>query len=85
MRPSPTAIQRGTTSGRDPGEIHRALTAELGESVERRVEAPATPAQKRRLAKLAARDVSQTQPAGERIEAISTARPAMTLPSAGSR
>ena len=40
--------------GRDPGEIYRELTREFGEPVYDRVEAPATPEQKQRLAQLSA-------------------------------
>jgi phosphoglucomutase len=81
--PALLAAEITMRAGRDPGEIHRALTAELGESVERRVEAPATPVQKRRLAKLAAGDVSQTQLAGERIEAILDRAPGNDAPIGG--
>ncbi|MEO7665983.1 MAG: hypothetical protein ABIU97_03015, partial [Dehalococcoidia bacterium] len=58
-------------------------TQELGEPVERRVEAPATPAQKRRLAKLKPGDVGQTQLAGERIEAVLDRAPGNDAPIGG--
>src|SRR5206468_11563691 len=38
--------------GRDPGELYRELTAELGEPVYERIDSPATPAEKERLKKL---------------------------------
>ena len=38
--------------GRDPGELYRELTREFGDPAYERVEAPATPAQKQRLAQL---------------------------------
>jgi phosphoglucomutase len=81
--PALLAAEITMRAGRDPGEIHRALAAELGESVELRVEAPATPAQKRRLAKLAPGDVSHTQLAGERIDAILDRAPGNDAPIGG--
>jgi phosphoglucomutase len=62
--------------GRDPGVIYRELCAELGDPVSDRIEAPATPAQKQKLAALSARQVSSTELAGERIVKILTEAPA---------
>jgi phosphoglucomutase len=62
--------------GRDPGVIYRELCAELGDPVSDRIEAPATPAQKQKLAALSARQVSSTELAGERIMKILTEAPA---------
>jgi phosphoglucomutase len=56
--------------GRDPGEIYRALTQELGEPVERRVQSVATPQQKTRLMRLSPEQFRQTELAGERIEGV---------------
>jgi phosphoglucomutase len=81
--PALLAAEITAREGRDPGEIYGALTSELGEPVERRVEAPATPAQKRRLAKLAPSDVGQTQLAGERIEAVLDRAPGNDAPIGG--
>ena len=47
---------------RDPGEIYRELTREFGEPVYDRVEAPATPEQKKLLAKLSPQQVRLTRP-----------------------
>ena len=58
--------------GRDPGEVYRELTGELGAPVYDRVEAPANPAQKALLAKLSAEQVRRADLAGEPIEAIIT-------------
>jgi phosphoglucomutase len=55
---------------RDPGEIYRELTREFGEPVYDRVEAPATPAQKARLAKLSPDQLHSDQLAGEKIEEV---------------
>src|SRR5215469_4998006 len=61
--------------GRDPGEIYRELTRDLGDPVYERIDAPATPQQKSALAKLSPADVHVTEVAGERIEKILTATP----------
>ncbi len=81
--PALLAAEITAREGRDPGEIYHALTSELGEPVERRVEAPATPAQKRRLAILKPGDVGQTQLAGERIEAVLDRAPGNNAPIGG--
>jgi phosphoglucomutase len=60
---------------RDPGEIYRELTRELGEAAYDRVEAPATPEQKELLAKLSPRQVKLTELAGEKIQTILTRAP----------
>jgi len=60
---------------RDPGEIYRELTRELGEPVYDRVEAPATPKQKARLERLSAQEVGRTDLAGEEIRTVLTRAP----------
>jgi phosphoglucomutase len=62
-------------AGRDPGEIYAQLTHELGEPVYDRVEAPATPEQKTRLADLSADQVTLTALAGEKIQSVLTRAP----------
>ncbi|HEY4367674.1 MAG TPA: phosphoglucomutase (alpha-D-glucose-1,6-bisphosphate-dependent) [Steroidobacteraceae bacterium] len=61
--------------GRDPGEIYRELTRELGEPAFERIDAPATPEQKGRLQNLSAQQVRSTELAGERIQSILTHAP----------
>jgi phosphoglucomutase len=61
--------------GKDPGEVYRELTRDLGDPVYERVEAPATPAQKAALAKLSPSDVQVIEVAGEKIEQILTKAP----------
>ena len=56
--------------GRDPGEIYRELTHEFGECLSDRIEAPATPAQKRRLSALSPQQVQANDLAGEKILSI---------------
>ena len=55
---SPPRSRRGP--GRDPGEHYRALTAEFGAPCYTRVDAPATPEQKAKLAKLSPEAVTAT-------------------------
>ena len=51
-------------TGRDPGEIYHDLTHDYGEPAYDRVEAPATPEQKQRLATLSPREVKLTRTGG---------------------
>ncbi|MDP1678525.1 MAG: alpha-D-glucose phosphate-specific phosphoglucomutase, partial [Candidatus Nitrotoga sp.] len=60
---------------RDPGEIYRELTHEFGEPVYERIDAPATPAQKKILAKLSPQQIRSTDLAGEKIQTILTHAP----------
>jgi phosphoglucomutase len=69
--------------GRDPGEIYRELTSELGEPFYDRVEASATSEQKRRLASLSAQQVKFAELAGEKIQTILTRAPGNDAPIGG--
>jgi phosphoglucomutase len=62
-------------TGRDPGEIYRQLAREFGEPAYDRVDAPATPAQKRVLAELSPQQILSADLAGERILSILTEAP----------
>ncbi len=62
--------------GRDPGELYRDLSRELGEPITDRVEANATVEQKSRLAKLSPQQVQSTELAGEKIESVLDRAPA---------
>src|SRR5215831_1473438 len=62
-------------TGKDPGEHYAELTREFGAPLYTRIDAPATPAQKARLGKLAPADVVAAQLAGEPITAKLTAAP----------
>ncbi|MBK5206038.1 MAG: alpha-D-glucose phosphate-specific phosphoglucomutase [Polaromonas sp.] len=68
--PALLAAEITARMGRDPGEIYRELARELGEPVYDRVEAPATPAQKAKLAKLSPRQLHSDRLAGEKIEQV---------------
>ena len=69
--------------GRDPGELYRDLAREFGEPVYDRVEAPATPEQKQRLAQLSPRQVLSAELAGEKIQRILTQAPGNGAPLGG--
>ncbi|WP_420227666.1 hypothetical protein [Pigmentiphaga litoralis] len=56
--------------GKDPGALYQDLCKDLGNPVSSRVDAPATPDQKKKLSKLSAAQVSSDQLAGEQIEAV---------------
>jgi phosphoglucomutase len=70
-------------TGRDPGEHYRALTAELGTPHYVRVDAPATPERKARLARLSPQDVRATSLAGDPIVATLTRAPGNDAPIGG--
>jgi phosphoglucomutase len=61
--------------GRDPGALYAEITRELGAPVYERIDAPATPEQKRRLAQLSATEVDAKELAGDAIRAILTNAP----------
>lgn len=69
--------------GRDPGEIYRGLELEFGCPVFRRVDAPATPAQKKTLARLSPQQVHTENLAGEKIQTILTRAPGNGAPIGG--
>jgi phosphoglucomutase len=61
--------------GRDPGEIYRELEREVGKSVSKRIDAPATPVQKGILAKLSPQQIRSADLVGEKIQTILTHAP----------
>ncbi|MCG8342588.1 MAG: phosphoglucomutase (alpha-D-glucose-1,6-bisphosphate-dependent) [Chlorobiales bacterium] len=62
-------------TGKDPGEVYRKLTLELGDPVYRRVDAPATPEEKAKLKHLSPEKLSIDELAGEKIRDILTNAP----------
>ncbi|MEP7126380.1 MAG: phosphoglucomutase (alpha-D-glucose-1,6-bisphosphate-dependent) [Byssovorax sp.] len=70
-------------TGRDPGELYRELAQELGEPVYDRVEAKATPEQKKILERLSPSQVTSADLAGEKIQAILTRAPGNDAPIGG--
>ncbi len=69
--------------GKDPGEVYRELTQELGDPVYERIDAPATPDQKAALDKISPADIHATEVAGEKIDQILTAAPGNGCPIGG--
>lgn len=71
-------------SGRDLGELHHELTQSLGQPHTRRLDAPATPAQKARLAALTARQLGTIRSlAGEPVTQVLTNAPGNGAPMGG--
>ncbi|MBX2871528.1 MAG: phosphoglucomutase (alpha-D-glucose-1,6-bisphosphate-dependent) [Saprospiraceae bacterium] len=62
-------------TGKDPGEIYQGFVQEFGEPIYARIDAPATPEQKDKLKKLSPDQISSSELAGEKIEAILTKAP----------
>ncbi len=60
-------------TGRNPGELHANLTREFGESYYARIDAPATPAQKKALGMLSDEQVTIRELAGDPIVSIQSA------------
>ena len=69
------AAEMTARTGSDPGQLYAAMTAELGRPVADRVEAAASPEQKRQLARLSPQQVGSTTLAGEPISAVSSTAP----------
>jgi phosphoglucomutase len=62
-------------TGRDPGQAYRELTHDLGEPFADRVDAPATPAQKKKLGLLDGGRIRTAEVAGEKIDKVLTHAP----------
>ena len=75
IAPALLAAEMTAKTGRDPGEAYRALESSLGACTFDRVDRPATPEQKRRLAKLSPLQVPSKTLAGEPIEAMLVSAP----------
>ena len=69
--------------GKDPGEIYRELTRDLGDPVYERIDAPATPEQKAALEQLSPSDIHATDVAGDLIQQILTTAPGDSNPIGG--
>ena len=69
--------------GRDPGEVYRELTEEFGEPSYIRIDAAATPEEKRALTRLSASQVRLKELAGEKITGVLTAAPGNGAPIGG--
>ena len=67
--PALLAAEITAAMGRDPGEIYRQLTSELGEPHYQRIDCPASVSQRRALLKL---EIQVAELGGERVESIAT-------------
>ncbi|MBE5314258.1 MAG: alpha-D-glucose phosphate-specific phosphoglucomutase [Xanthomonadales bacterium] len=81
--PALLAAEITARSGQDPGVFYEALTATLGRPVADRLSAPATPAQKARLAALGAQQIDARELAGEPITQILERAPGNAAPIGG--
>jgi len=69
--------------GRDPGALYLELAGQLGSPVEERIEAPATPEQKVRLAALSPQQIDAAELAGEEISSVLNQAPGNGAPIGG--
>ena len=81
--PALLAAEITARTGRDPGEAYRGLTRELGEPLSDRVEARATPEQKKKLSKLDGSRIRISALAGDPIDAVLTQAPGNQAPIGG--
>lgn len=81
--PALLAAEITAQMGRDPGEIYQELARNFGEPVYDRVEAPATPAQKRLLAQLSPQQITSAELAGEKMQSVLTQAPGNGAPIGG--
>jgi len=70
-------------TGRDPGRLYAGLADEFGHPVADRVDAPATPEQKKQLAALAPEQLNVTELASEKIESVLDKAPGNGAPIGG--
>jgi phosphoglucomutase len=70
-------------TGKDPGELYQDLTRKYGQPDFARIDAVATAEQKKILAGLTSKDLTETQLAGEKITAILTTAPGTNDPIGG--
>src|SRR5262245_33995216 len=81
--PNLLAAEITARTNKDPGEHYEELTAEFGAAYYTRIDAPATPDQKEKLAKLSPAAVVTTELAGEPITAKLTVAPGDGAPIGG--
>ncbi len=70
-------------TGRDPGEMYKAISEQYGAPVYERIDAPATPQQKARLAALSPEQVTAREFAGDPIDAKLSRAPSNGAPLGG--
>ena len=69
------AAEMTARTGKDPGELYQSLTERYGNPVYQRIDAPASPAEKAKLAKLSPGQVTTKELAGEPITQVLTNAP----------
>lgn len=77
------AAEMTARAQRDPGELYQALTRELGTPLSNRVDAKATPAQKKKLSKLSRDEIKLDKIAGEKVEQVLDRAPGNDAPIGG--
>jgi phosphoglucomutase len=77
------AAEISAVTGKDPGELYRDLSSEYGDPAYERIDAPATPEQKKILSGLTARDITASDLAGDKITSILTTAPSNNEPIGG--
>jgi phosphoglucomutase len=75
MAPALLAAEITARTGRDPGEAYRELTRQFGAPCFERIDAAATPAQKKLLSQLTPDKVRSAELAGEKIQSTLTHAP----------
>ena len=75
IAPALLSAEMTARTGRDPGEAYRELTRAFGEPLFERIDAAATPAQKKLLANLKPEQVKSKELAGGKIQSILTKAP----------
>ncbi|MES2103463.1 MAG: phosphoglucomutase (alpha-D-glucose-1,6-bisphosphate-dependent) [Pseudomonadota bacterium] len=75
LAPALLSAEITARAGCDLGDIYHKLASEMGDPVSDRVEAVATPAQKKKLLRLSPQQVESTELAGEKIQEILTKAP----------
>ncbi|MEO8653626.1 MAG: phosphoglucomutase (alpha-D-glucose-1,6-bisphosphate-dependent) [Ramlibacter sp.] len=83
LAPALLAAEMTARLGRDPGALYQQLANEFGNPVADRVEAPATPQQKKQLAALAPGRITATELAGEKIVSVLDKAPGNGAPIGG--
>jgi phosphoglucomutase len=77
------AAEMSSVTGKDPGELYGDLAGNYGEPAYARIDAPATPEQKKVLAGLTAKEITASELAGEKIVSILTTAPGTNDPIGG--
>jgi phosphoglucomutase len=83
IAPALLSVEMTARTGRDPGELYRHLTRDLGEPVFTRVDAAATREQKKKLSKLSASEFKLTHFAGDPILQVLDRAPGNNAPFGG--